>query len=139
MISAGGKNQVVKLVYQLSDGLNIPIFVLMDRDAQQNYEEIKPKLRKKDKVHVLECGEFEDALPVKLVEKTLKDIFKNISVDKPLEKNSGMVKSLEEIFKHRGMHEFKKADFAYMVKEHISDISDVSDEISQIINEIKKL
>ena len=40
LISAGGKNQVVKLFYKYSDELKIPIFVLLDRDAEENTKEI---------------------------------------------------------------------------------------------------
>ena len=137
ILSAGGKNQVVKLFYQLSETLKLPIFVLMDIDAQENYEEIKPKLRKSDKVHILKCGEFEDALPIKLIERTLKEELKNISVTEPLARETKMVKVLEEIFKHRGMHEFKKAEFAHMVRENLRSEEDVSSEIKELISEIK--
>ena len=47
------------------------------------------------------------------------------------------VEFLEEFFKHRGVHEFKKAEFANLVKQNIKDISDVSEEIVEIIDEIK--
>ena len=70
-MSAGGKNQVVKLYYRLVDSLNLPIFVLLDKDAKENLEEIKPKLRSIDKIHLLACGEFEDLLPLELVHRTL--------------------------------------------------------------------
>ena len=51
----------------------------------------------------------------------------------------GMVKNLEEIFRHRGMHEFKKADFAQIVKKNISSKDDVSPEIADIIRKIKNI
>jgi predicted ATP-dependent endonuclease of OLD family len=137
IIPAGGKNQVVKLFYQLSETLKLPIFVLMDIDAQENYEEIKPKLRKYDKVHILKCGEFEDALPLSLIERTLKEELKNISITEPITKETKMVKVLEEIFKHRGMHEFKKAEFAQMVRKNLRSEEDVSSEIKELISEIK--
>lgn len=139
MISAGGKNQVVKLFYQLSETLNIPIFVLLDKDAQENFNEIKPKLRAIDKVHILECGEFEDVLPIELIKKTLAYGLKNISMIEleAVNQNFGMVKILEEIFRHRGMHEFKKSEFAQMVKMNLSSRADISPEIADIISEIK--
>ncbi len=43
-------------------------------------EEIKPKLRSIDKIHLLECGEFEDLLPLELVKRTLDDELSNISI-----------------------------------------------------------
>lgn len=141
VISAGGKNQVVKLFYKLANELKIPIFVLMDNDAQENYKEIVPRLRKFDRVYLLQCGEFEDALPLELIKRTLSNSLKNISLLElePLNQNTRMVKILEEIFKHRGMHEFKKSEFAQMVKENLRDTDDISSEIAGIIKELKKI
>lgn len=140
IISAGGKNQVVKLFYRLSKELKIPIFVLLDKDAEQNYNEIKPRLRVIDRVHVLKCGEFEDAIPLNLIKKTLAYGLKNISMIEleAVNQNIGMVKILEDIFKHRGMHEFKKSEFALMVKENLDTECDISPEIAEIIEEIKQ-
>lgn len=141
VLSAGGKNQVVKLFYQLAESLKLPIFVLLDKDAMENYNEIKPRLRDFDCVHVINCGEFEDTLPLSLIQKALSYDLKNISM---MESNSynpelGMVKNLEEIFRHRGMHEFKKADFAQIVKKNLDSSLDVSPEIADIIRKIKNI
>lgn len=140
ILSAGGKNQVVKLYYQLVESLKLPIFVLLDKDAKENLEEIQPKLRDIDKIHLLDCGEFEDLLPIKLVERTLDYELKNISMleKEKLNEDIPRVKFLEEVFKTRGMHEFKKVEFAQMVKLNIKTDEDISPEIRDIINEIKK-
>ncbi len=141
VLSAGGKNQVVKTFYKLADIIKIPLFVLLDSDAGENYREILPRLRSCDKVHVLKIGEFEDALPLHLIEKTLQYATKNISfapID-DMASVSSRVEYLENFFKHRGLHEFKKAEFASMVKNNISDINDVSDEIKEVIEEIRCL
>jgi len=138
IISAGGKNQVVKYFYNFSKCLKIPVFVLLDNDAKENLEEIKPRLRDIDKIHLLRCGEFEDLLPEKLIIKTLNYTTQNISLA-PIEglaACSSKVKFLEDFYKHRGLHEFKKAEFAQAVKQNIIDISDVSPEIKDIIGEI---
>ncbi len=139
VLSAGGKNQVVKLYYQMVETLRIPIFVLLDKDAKENLEEIKPKLREIDKSHLLDCGEFEDLLPLELVEKTLEDELKNISIleKEKLNEDIPRVKFLEEVFKNRGMHEFKKVEFAQMVKRNIKSKSDISPEVVEIIEEIQ--
>lgn len=139
VLSAGGKNQVVKLYYRLVDSLKLPIFVLLDKDAKENLEEIKPKLRPIDKIHLLACGEFEDLLPLELVQRTLDYQLNNISVmeKEMLNAPEPRVKILEEVFKTRGMHEFKKVEFAQMVKKNIKTNADISDEICEIINEIK--
>lgn len=139
VLSAGGKNQVVKLYYRLVDSLKLPIFVLLDKDAKENLEEIKPKLRSIDKIHLLACGEFEDLLPLELVQRTLDYQLNNISMmeKEMLNAPEPRVKILEEVFKTRGMHEFKKVEFAQMVKKNIKTNTDISDEICEIINEIK--
>lgn len=138
LISAGGKNQVVKLFYQFSDILKLPIFVLLDNDAKENYEEIKPKLRYKDKVYILNNGEFEDILPLNLIKRTINRHFRNyFSINlEDLRKPEPMTKILEELFKCRGL-EFKKAEFAALVGKNIEDSKDISSEIKSIISEIE--
>lgn len=139
VLSAGGKNQVVKLYYQLVESLKLPIFVLLDKDARENLEEIQPRLRSIDKIHLLDCGEFEDLLPIKLVERTLDYELKNISMleKEKLNEDVPRVKFLEEVFKTRGMHEFKKVEFAQMVKKNIKSDEDISPEVVEIIDKIR--
>lgn len=138
IISAGGKNQVVKYFYNFANSLKIPVFILLDNDAEENLHEIEPKLRSFDKIHLLKSGEFEDLLPNSLITKTLNYATKNISLApiENLEQSSSKVEFLEEFFRHRGLHEFKKAEFAELVKENISSLEDVSDEIKEIIKEL---
>lgn len=138
VISAGGKNQVVKYFYNFAECLKIPIYVLLDNDANENLSEIRPKLRKFDRIHLLKSGEFEDLLLDSLIIKTLNYAVENISLIpvEDLKNADSKVEFLEEFFRHRGMHEFKKAEFARLVKENIKDITDVSNEIQEIIREI---
>lgn len=139
IISAGGKNQVVKLYYELSKNLKIPIFVLLDKDAEENLKSIDLHLRDIDKIYLLHSGEFEDILPISLIERTITYAFKNISLvdSQLLKQNMPKVKILEEIFKTRGLHEFKKSEFANMVKINIQNSEDLSEEINEILAEIK--
>ena len=139
VIAAGGKNQVVKLYYKLCDELKLPIFVLLDRDAESNEELINTKLRVQDEVYLLESGEFEDLLPKKLIIKTVNSEFKNFVTIGLQDLDTGMstVKTLEELFKEKCLHEFKKAEFAQRVKQQITSIEDVSDELKNIIKEIQ--
>ena len=138
VISAGGKNQVVKYFYQLVQNCRLPIFVLLDNDAADNFLEIKPKLRECDRVHLLKAGEFEDVLPDVLLKRTLEYATKNISLApiEEIEQGLSRVEYLKVYFRHRGLHEFKKAEFAELVKVNIVDDEDVSDEIREIINEL---
>lgn len=141
IIPAGGKNQVVKLYYELSETLKLPIFVLLDKDGIQNAKEIAYKQRPQDKIYIIESGEFEDILAKDLVDRTLGEALVNISeIDEKIPQNEGhRVEYLEEVFKHRGMHEFKKVEFSQMVKKHIKGKSDLTPEITEIIYQIKCL
>ena len=139
VIAAGGKNQVVKKYYELSEELKLPIFVLLDKDAEENINQIKPKLREYDRIHLVSCGEFEDLLPKSLVVKTVNEHFKNFLKisEEDLISELPTAKVLEELFKTKGLHEFKKAEFAKLVKEKINFEADISEEINAIIEEIK--
>ena len=138
IIPAGGKNQVVKMYYKLVNELKIPIYILLDRDAEANINQIKPKLRTTDKIHLVSCGEFEDLLPQSLLIKTVNSLFSNFASINSTEFNSEIsnVENLEEIFKKFGTCNFKKADFAKAISVNINDDSDISGEIRNIIKEI---
>ncbi len=141
IIAAGGKNQVVKMYYKLSQEVKLPIFVLLDKDAEENIRQIEPRLRNNDRIHLVSCGEFEDLLPKSLIIKTVNSHFKNfLSISEPdLSENLPTAKILENIFKTKGLHEFKKAEFAKLVREKISENTDISDEIAIIIKEINNI
>ena len=139
IIPAGGKNQVVKMYYKLSQELKVPIFILLDKDAEENIRQITPRLRNIDKIHLVSCGEFEDLLPKSLIIKTVNSHFKNfISIkEEDLLSEIPTAKILEEFFKQKGLHEFKKAEFAKLVRENISNNDDISPEIKEIIKELQ--
>lgn len=139
IISAGGKNQVVKYFYDFVNSLKIPIFVLLDSDADENYNQILPKLRTIDKIHIIKGGEFEDILPRSLIFKTIDYTTKNISTPlKNIDDYNSTVEFLEEFYRHRGLHEFKKSEFAQNVKSNIHDKSDLSQEILEIFEELSR-
>ena len=137
LISAGGKNQVVRLFYKFADNLKLSIFILLDNDAKDNCEEITPKLRRQDNIHIIANGEFEDILPLNLIKRTLNGYFKNYSsvILNDLRKDLSMTQILTELFKQRGF-DFKKAEFASLVSENISTAKDISSEIKSIIFEL---
>jgi len=140
IISAGGKNQVVKTYYQLSEQLRLPIFVLLDKDAEENLYSVRAKLRPTDTCYILNSGEFEDMLPLNLIKRTIEYASQSLSLLdlEHLDSNLPMVKQLEEVFRTRGLHEFKKAEFANFLKENIKDKNDLSEEIIEIINIISE-
>lgn len=136
ILGAGGKNQVARKFYELYDVLKIPIFVLLDSDAQKTANVIYPKLRKEDKIHIIKSGEFEDILPLNLIIKSLNNKFKDCYCVEAseLQKNENMVKILHDLYKLKGWGEFKKAEFASIIKTNISDTSDLSPQIEEILN-----
>ncbi len=138
IIAAGGKNQVVKMYYKLSQEVKLPIFVLLDKDAEDNIRQIEPRLREHDRIHLVSCGEFEDLLPKSLIVKTVNSHFENfLSItEDDLQEDIPTAKILENIFKTKGLHEFKKAEFAKLVRDKITQTSDISSEIREIIQEI---
>ncbi len=138
VIGAGGKNQVVKTYYKLAEELKIPIFILLDNDANDNLNQIEPKLRQIDCVHLISSGEFEDLLPQNLILKTINYELQNFATITENEFNPELsaVANLVEIFRLKGLHEFKKADFAQKVEENLFDENDVSDEIRTIFKEL---
>lgn len=138
VLGAGGKNQVVKTYYKLAEELKLPIFVLLDNDAKENLEQITPKLRKQDKIHLISSGEFEDILPINLILKTINSEFQNFVTitEDEFNKELSTVTNLTEFFRLKGLHEFKKADFAQKVAENIFDSSDISEEIKVIFEEL---
>ncbi len=138
IIPAGGKNQVVKMYYQMIEEVKLPIFLLLDKDAEENIRQITPRLRNIDKIHLVSCGEFEDLLPKSLIVKTINNHLRNFNSISDEDFDDGMseVENLENIFKTKGLHEFKKAEFAKLVRDNISSNSDISAEITEIIREI---
>ena len=110
----------------------------MDKDAEENIAQIKPKLRSIDKIHLVSCGEFEDLLPKSLIIKTVNNELNNFASinEEDLLDEVPEAKNLENIFKQKGLHEFKKADFAKLVRDNISEDSDISTEIAEIVMEL---
>lgn len=122
IISAGGKNQVVKYFYSFADRLKIPVFILLDNDAKSNLEEIKPKLREFDRIHLLKNGEFEDMLPNSLIIKTLNYATQNISLApiEGLENCPSKVEFLEEFLNTGDCMNSKKLNLHSLLKKRFT-------------------
>lgn len=145
IIGAGGKNQVARKYYKMADEIKLPVFILLDFDAQETKELIMPKLKTKDTIYLIKAGEFEDILPLELIIKSINSNFSNnLHCDEAdFDPNLKMTKNLHILFKNKGFGEYKKADFAKMVKNYMetsdSKKPDISSEIAEIINGIKAL
>lgn len=140
VLGAGGKNQVARKYYKLIEKIKIPIFILLDLDAYETTELIKPKLRKIDKLYKIKSGEFEDILPKNLIKNALNYHFaQNLLVENSFFEDGHAVQDISNCYKNNGWGEFKKSDFAKIVREYLLNTKNppVSDELEKIINEIK--
>lgn len=143
VLGAGGKNQVARKYYKLIEEIKIPIFILLDSDAKEVANLIIPKLRNKDKLHLIKTGEFEDILTGKLIKNALNFHFAQnmLNNENEFEENGHAVVELHDCFKNNGWGEFKKADFAKIIREYLHQAKNppVSDELKLITDEIKNL
>lgn len=141
VLGAGGKNQVARKYYKMINETRLPVFILLDCDAKETKEIIVPKLRRTDEIYLIKTGEFEDILSSGLIINAINFNFSNSLKCCPddLNPNLKMTKNLHNLFKSKGFGEYKKADFAKMVKNYLENGSAiiVSDEIKDIINRIK--
>lgn len=141
LISAGGKNQVAKLYCELKEELKLPIFILLDADALATSQSIDCIIRQQDKIHLIKHGEFEDLFSLFLIKRTINNKYKNIlqcniadfKCDMP------MTKVLCEYFRLNNLGDFQKAEFAKEILQNIKTSGDLTDEIIDIIEEIKEL
>lgn len=140
VLGAGGKNQVAKKYYKLIEEIKIPIFILLDSDANETYEIISPKLRKKDEIYKIVSGEFEDILPKNLIKNALNFHFtENLITEDNSFEDKHTVSDITNCYRNNGWGDFKKADFAKIIREYLLTTKNppVSDELTTIINKIK--
>ncbi len=141
VLGAGGKSKVPALYSQYKYSLNIPILMLLDNDASQIYELVKNNLSKKDSIILINKGEFEDIISKNLIKRSINANYYDIEPVRMFELNfnTPMCENIHYIFKSRGLREFQKAHFAKVLADNVKYKSDVSSEIEQIIETIKKL
>lgn len=147
LLGAGGKNQVARKYYKMVENIKLPVFILLDFDANETKEVIEPKLRQKDEVYLIKTGEFEDILSKELIIDSINFNFSNnlhCGIE-DFDSNLKMTKNLHNVFKNKGFGEYKKADFAKMVKNYIENNPNsiqkryLTPEIEEIIGKIKAL
>lgn len=139
IVGTGGKSRILKQYKIFKEQLKIPVFILLDFDAENIFEQLKKEMRKIDSGHLISHGEIEDIIPVNLFKTAINSEFKlqaKISVN-DFDKNLSMVKNLKNIFKEKGFGEFKKAKMANLIKTVLSPKSKLSGELESILNEIK--
>jgi len=143
IIAAGGKNQSARKYYAMSDYVNLPFYILLDKDANQIKKIIEAKLQSKDKIFILNSGEFEDVIPRNILINTLNYIHKNElnCSSEDFISGTSTVENLKLIYKKYGFGDFKKAILAQNLKEYIDLYAAkedfLSSEITQFVNLIK--
>jgi len=141
ILATGGKSKVLSIYAELKYILKIPVFVLLDNDAEPVYNDVLSVLRPQDKAYLIKSGEFEDILSKELILKSFREM--NYDIQPPtseeLTAEAGTCKSLDLIWKSRGLGEFRKAPFAKAVSQCLDNASFATDEIREIINCIQNL
>lgn len=141
LIASGGKNQVARIYSEINNEVNLPIFIIMDADAQEVADEIKTYMRKQDRLYLISAGEFEDILPDKLICRAVNSHYGLTGSIKKDEININTRKTiaLTDVWKQKGFGEFKKAEFAQIIAENIKTSADLSEEMQKIILNIKEM
>lgn len=139
LIQAGGKNQVAKYYLDYINYVKIPIVILLDNDAKAIYDILKPKLRKSDKIILLQNGEFEDLLLSSLIKKAINSNFKNVvQIDvSDIDKNISKVEALEKLYRVKCLGDFQKGEFAKLIEKNISNKTHLSKSIINLLDIIK--
>lgn len=141
VLATGGKSKVLSLYAELKYILKIPIFVLLDNDAKPVYDDVISVLREQDRAYLIKSGEFEDILQKELIQKAFSEMNYDTSPAKIEELSSieGTCHALENLWKSRGLGEFRKAHLAKAVSICFDDKKFVTPEIENIIGIIKNL
>lgn len=138
ILGAGGKSKSPSIYIELKDKLNIPVVLLFDKDAVEIAEQLKKIILPKDKILLLQQGEFEDILSLNLIKRTLNNEYQPVTKlsFSELQQSNRMTVNIEEFYKRRHLGEFKKSKFSKMVSMNIRYRTDISDEIKTLIEQV---
>ncbi len=138
ILGAGGKSKSPSLYLKLKDKLKIPVVILFDSDAKEIFDLLGNNLLKKDSAIIIKKGEFEDIISLNLIKRSLNNEYKPASpvIKSDLTSQTRMCKNIENIYRTRKFGEFKKSKFAKIVASNIKYHSDITPEITDLINKI---
>jgi hypothetical protein len=141
VMASGGKNQVARIYAEINRETNLPIFIILDADAQEIANEINKNIRQHDRLYLISKGEFEDILPDELICRAINSYYGLTGKIKKEEINiySSKTDSLSSLWKQKGFGEFKKAEFAHIIAENIKTPADLSEEMRKIISNIQEM
>lgn len=138
VLGAGGKSKSPNIYMKLREKLRIPVFFLFDNDALEQCIMLEKKVLKKDKIIVIEKGEFEDILSLNLLKRSLNREYETIT---PLLKDdlhiyNKMCENIEYYYRTRKLGEFKKSKLSKIIAKNIKYKTDVTKEINDIITKL---
>ncbi len=141
VLGSGGKSKMPGLYAKLKKQVKIPILILLDNDASEVYSIIKKSILKKDRIILINNGEFEDIVSKNLIKRAFnKD---NYDVEpiriSDLNETKSMCENIKNIYKSRKIGEFQKAHFAKCLAQNASYLTDVTDEIKNIVSAISSI
>lgn len=128
LLPAGGKNHVLSLYREYALNLRLPIFVVLDRDAEAIVDELSSNPRPQDYIFHIAEGEFEDMYDLPLMLQTInhyyqpypeltEEGFREIAVDS---RAQGCVQMLKAVWQAYNLGSFDKIKFAAQYAELFS-------------------
>lgn len=141
ILATGGKSKVLSIYAELKYILKIPVFVLLDNDAEPVYKDVTSVLRPQDKAYLIKAGEFEDILSKDLILKSFTEMNYDIqpATLEEISSEEGTCNALEILWKSRGLGEFRKAHFAKAASNCLNETKYITSEIREILETIKNL
>lgn len=148
LIPAGGANQVVRKYNQLRETVAIPIFCLLDRDAETQKEQIAAQLRRQDFLYTLKGGEIEDLIKldsfVLLLNSYLSSPPYSALACRSIEEadfsaNLTRTNILEKLWRERELGKFDKVGFAKFATEKLAEAHEISPDGRLLIKSLAAL
>ncbi len=138
VLGAGGKSKSPVLYMQMRDKLKIPVNILFDYDAIELTHSFEKQLLKKDKILIIDKGEFEDILSDNLIKRALNKEYLPATPIKisDLHIYTKMCDNIENFYRTRHLGEFKKSKVSKIIAKNIKYESDITDDIKKIITQI---
>ncbi len=138
IIGSGGKSKSPSLYLKLKDKLNIPIVLLFDSDAKEICQFLQKQMLRKDKILIIENGEFEDILSINLLKRSLNGEYMQTlpAVKSDFHIYNSMCENIEYYYKSRHLGEFKKAKLSKIIAGNVKYKTDITDDIKLLIKRI---
>lgn len=138
ILGAGGKSKSPTLYLELKDNLKIPVILLFDADANEIYKKLSTLILKKDKILIINKGEFEDILSTNLIKRSLNKEYLPASplLINDLHITNKMCNNIDLFYKSRHLGEYKKSKFSKIIAQNVKYKTDITPDIKDLINEI---